>query len=62
MGASTIRMSLMSLLKRLFTAFTDKSPTEIHVNPACVAAWLAESREMRRRASQWAELPPLPSD
>jgi hypothetical protein len=62
MGASTICLRLSRLPKRLFAAFTGGSPSEIRVDPDCVKAWLAEHREMRRQASHWAEMPPLPGN
>jgi hypothetical protein len=50
------------MLNRLLSAFVVGSPSEISVNRAYLAAWLAERRQMRQQASQWAEMPPLPSD
>jgi hypothetical protein len=51
-----------SMLNRLLSAFAVELPSEISVNRAYLAAWLAESRQMRLQASQWAEMPPLPSN
>ena len=62
MGASTIGLRPSSMLNRLLSAFVVGSPSEISVNRAYLAAWLAERRQMRQQASQWAEMPPLPSD
>ena len=62
MGASTIWLRASSILNRLLSAFVIESPSDISVNRAYLVAWLAESRQMRLRASQWAEMPPLPSN
>jgi hypothetical protein len=62
MGASTSWLRPSSMLNRLLLAFVAGSPGEVSVNRAYLAAWLAEGRQMRLQASQWAEMPPLPSD